>query len=225
MQTPRTVPIARPGRGRWIASGVGLALATLAVLTVPRYLDRRANARYRAAVRSRADDLVRWKGWLETSSCLRRDDGARWLPGSDAAGDPVDPACMKALAPLATDPALPAGARAAVASWLEADRAFTGAAADRLRGLLDARDRVLATARSQLLPAVRAQIRWVADRHAARRDYVWWHFTANIMGSYIFAVALYCLWRERDEIRASFQRNPGNSPTPAPAPEPVGAPA
>ena len=54
---------------------------------------------------------------------------------------------------------------------------------------------------------------------------VWWHFTANIMGSYIFAVALYCLWRERDEIRASFQRNPGNSPTPAPAPEPVGAPA
>lgn len=54
---------------------------------------------------------------------------------------------------------------------------------------------------------------------------VWWHFTANIMGSYIFAVALYCLWRERDEIRASFQRNPDNSPTPAPAPEPVGAPA
>ena len=86
---------------------------------MPRYLDRRAHAGYKAALRARADDLARWKGWLEAGSCLRRDDGARWR-APDAAGDPVDPACMKALAPLATDPALPAGARAAVTSWLDA---------------------------------------------------------------------------------------------------------
>jgi hypothetical protein len=50
---------------------------------------------------------------------------------------------------------------------------------------------------------------------------VWWHFTANIIGSYIFAMALYHLWRERDQIRASFQL----APTPRPTPQPVGAPA
>ena len=50
---------------------------------------------------------------------------------------------------------------------------------------------------------------------------IWWHFTANIVGSYIFAMALYHLWRERDQIRASFQL----TPTPRPTPQPVGAPA
>lgn len=33
---------------------------------------------------------------------------------------------------------------------------------------------------------------------------VWWHFLANVIGSVIFAIALYHLWRERREIRASF---------------------
>lgn len=33
---------------------------------------------------------------------------------------------------------------------------------------------------------------------------VWWHFIANVIGSFIFAMALYHLWRERREIRASF---------------------
>jgi hypothetical protein len=34
---------------------------------------------------------------------------------------------------------------------------------------------------------------------------IWWHFIANVIGSVIFGVALYHLWRERDVIRASFE--------------------
>jgi hypothetical protein len=33
---------------------------------------------------------------------------------------------------------------------------------------------------------------------------VWWHFIANVIGSVIFAIALYHLWRERREIKASY---------------------
>jgi hypothetical protein len=33
---------------------------------------------------------------------------------------------------------------------------------------------------------------------------VWWHFLANVIGSVIFAIALYHLWRERREIKASY---------------------
>lgn len=33
---------------------------------------------------------------------------------------------------------------------------------------------------------------------------VWWHFIANVIGSFIFAMALYHLWRERREIKATF---------------------
>ncbi len=33
---------------------------------------------------------------------------------------------------------------------------------------------------------------------------VWWHFTANVIGSIIFGVALYHLWCERREIRAPY---------------------
>jgi Family of unknown function (DUF6008) len=33
---------------------------------------------------------------------------------------------------------------------------------------------------------------------------IWWHFTANVIGSIIFGVALYHLWRERHQIRASY---------------------
>lgn len=58
---------------------------------------------------------------------------------------------------------------------------------------------------------------------------VWWHFIANIMGSFIFTMALYHLWRERREVEASFQTSsapdtPGST-SPSPAPRPVGAPA
>ena len=53
---------------------------------------------------------------------------------------------------------------------------------------------------------------------------VWWHFIANVIGSFIFTMALINLRRERGQIKASFQPDP-SAPTPAPAPEPVGAPA
>jgi hypothetical protein len=34
---------------------------------------------------------------------------------------------------------------------------------------------------------------------------IWWHFIANVVGSVIFVVALRHLWRERRQIRASYQ--------------------
>jgi Family of unknown function (DUF6008) len=37
---------------------------------------------------------------------------------------------------------------------------------------------------------------------------VWWHFTANVLGSVIFGLALYHLWRERREVRATFVLRP-----------------
>jgi hypothetical protein len=51
---------------------------------------------------------------------------------------------------------------------------------------------------------------------------VWWHFIANVIGSMIFAMALYSLWRERGEIEAGFNPKPstdgsGDSVTPEPA--------
>ena len=33
---------------------------------------------------------------------------------------------------------------------------------------------------------------------------VWWHFIANVVGSVIFAMALYHLWRERHAVRATY---------------------
>ncbi len=42
---------------------------------------------------------------------------------------------------------------------------------------------------------------------------IWWHFIANVVGSVIFAISVYHLWRERREVEASFQR-------PAEVPEP-----
>jgi hypothetical protein len=49
---------------------------------------------------------------------------------------------------------------------------------------------------------------------------IWWHFIANVLGSVIFAVAVYYLWCERDEIQASF--GPTAPPSPGEgAPHPV----
>ncbi len=53
---------------------------------------------------------------------------------------------------------------------------------------------------------------------------VWWHFVANIMGSYIFGKALYYLWRERNIIQASFDLEPKQAPqkaAPAASPAPA----
>lgn len=37
---------------------------------------------------------------------------------------------------------------------------------------------------------------------------VWWHFTANVVGSIIFGIALYYLWRERAAVRAAYASAP-----------------
>jgi hypothetical protein len=37
---------------------------------------------------------------------------------------------------------------------------------------------------------------------------VWWHFIANVIGSFIFAMALYHLWRERRDIKATYVAAP-----------------
>lgn len=43
---------------------------------------------------------------------------------------------------------------------------------------------------------------------------VWWHFWANVMGSFIFAMALWHLRRERGEIAESFEDAPVHPPVP-----------
>lgn len=51
---------------------------------------------------------------------------------------------------------------------------------------------------------------------------VWWHFWANVIGSVIFALALWNLWRERDEIEAGYrgpQSDDDGSEAPAPESE------
>jgi hypothetical protein len=50
---------------------------------------------------------------------------------------------------------------------------------------------------------------------------IWWHFIANVIGSFIFGVALYHLWCERHEIRASY--DPAGLAGDVGAPEPVSA--
>jgi len=204
MQPPRTTPRAlpvqpsRPGRGRWILSSVGLALATLGFLTLPRWCERRERTKYKAALRAREEDLVRWKGWLEVGSCLRHDDGARWLapldkraaesPSDaplDTAQDPlVDRKCLASLEPLETDPALPAEAQTAVRNWIAADRALdqpAGTSTDEVRRLLGDRDRVREQVRGKLLPPVNAAIRKVQERHTAKHNYVWWYIELGFL--------------------------------------------
>ncbi len=50
---------------------------------------------------------------------------------------------------------------------------------------------------------------------------IWWHAIANLIGSYIFAMAVYHLWRERAAVRASFEVPAKVQPEPAPAKEPA----
>jgi hypothetical protein len=55
---------------------------------------------------------------------------------------------------------------------------------------------------------------------------VWWHFIANVMGSYIFMMALYHLRRENGEICTSFGITPTGPQDGRIGPrQPVGAPA
>lgn len=52
---------------------------------------------------------------------------------------------------------------------------------------------------------------------------VWWHFIANVIGSFIFGMALYHLWHERHDIRGSY--DPADPGTGISAPEPLGVTA
>ncbi|HEU5270179.1 MAG TPA: DUF6008 family protein [Jatrophihabitans sp.] len=52
---------------------------------------------------------------------------------------------------------------------------------------------------------------------------IWWHAIANLIGSYIFAVALYQLWRERAVVRAAYLA-PAVAPTREPARVPLTRP-
>lgn len=47
---------------------------------------------------------------------------------------------------------------------------------------------------------------------------IWWHFLANVLGTAIFSLALYHLWRERPRIAAAHRPSSPASPTPALAP-------
>lgn len=50
---------------------------------------------------------------------------------------------------------------------------------------------------------------------------IWWHFIANVLGSIIFGIALYHLWRDRHDIRGSY--DPAGPGAGLGAPEPVDA--
>lgn len=50
---------------------------------------------------------------------------------------------------------------------------------------------------------------------------IWWHFIANVIGSFIFGAALYHLWRERNDIRGSY--DPAGQASELSAPESHGA--
>ena len=47
---------------------------------------------------------------------------------------------------------------------------------------------------------------------------LWWHAVANLVGSVIFAVAVYHLWQERATIRAAYYQSVNADPEPAPEP-------
>lgn len=42
---------------------------------------------------------------------------------------------------------------------------------------------------------------------------IWWHGLANLVGSIVFAIAVYHLWQERATVRASFAANDADTPT------------
>jgi hypothetical protein len=48
---------------------------------------------------------------------------------------------------------------------------------------------------------------------------VWWHFWANVIGTFIFVMALWNLWRERDQIEGGY-RGPDTSDSGSEAPVP-----
>lgn len=53
---------------------------------------------------------------------------------------------------------------------------------------------------------------------------VWWHFIANVMGSYIFGMAVFNLWKERPVIAAAYYMHHGSAPAPERRPAASGRP-
>ncbi len=49
---------------------------------------------------------------------------------------------------------------------------------------------------------------------------IWWHFLANVVGSVIFAIALYHLWRERREVQRGYVLSERRDEAAAPDPTP-----
>ncbi|HKN98637.1 MAG TPA: DUF6008 family protein [Pseudonocardiaceae bacterium] len=52
---------------------------------------------------------------------------------------------------------------------------------------------------------------------------VWWHFIANVIGSIIFAIALYHLWQERRVVQAGYVDEPVDDDVPDVAEQPRAA--
>jgi hypothetical protein len=52
---------------------------------------------------------------------------------------------------------------------------------------------------------------------------IWWHMLANLIGTVIFGIALYHLWRERREIEAGHRPPAAAAGRPAPGPGPARA--
>lgn len=106
--TPRAVPIARPPWFRWGVwfGGVALALGVLAMLTVPRWVDRRRTRAWKVALAKRDVDLARWHGLLEVGTCVRR--------AENLAENQDLTECRSILAPLDSAPELPVTARTAL---------------------------------------------------------------------------------------------------------------
>jgi hypothetical protein len=53
---------------------------------------------------------------------------------------------------------------------------------------------------------------------------IWWHAVANLVGSVVFGMAVYHLWKERATVRATFEATETGADTPA-VREPVRIPA
>jgi hypothetical protein len=202
MATPRSIPIQnRPKIGRYVLSGVGLALIALGYFTIPHWWEKREMGKWRIAVKAREEQLARFAAWLEVGTCVRRESSGRWTaalatPTKDALQDLlddaplVDPDCSKALAPIATDPDLPGVAHAAMRDWTAANTKLAAVAAGlpdpaavtpALRAAITARDRILERARRDLVVPVRDRIRTVEQKHAAKHDYQWWHLECGFL--------------------------------------------
>jgi hypothetical protein len=187
MNTPRFVPVqARPpGRGKWVASGVAIAIAVAGFALLPRCYNRVTYGRWRAKNAERAAMLTHWVGWVEAGSCMRHDDSARWFPSGATAGDTpdtpamypyVDPKCVRELTSLLDDPALPTSAKQVIRDWLDADRVIGDgtAASDAVKAQLVARDQVRDRVRKDVIPVIREQIRKTQHLHDDQHDYIWW---------------------------------------------------